>query len=73
MDFIPDLGEPGIFDELFYFGPLVLQVIMGALFLWVTGRWLKGDSWWMRILSAFGMVLAADFLLLLIFAAMVNL
>ena len=28
MDFIPELGEPGIIDELFWLTPLLLQLIL---------------------------------------------
>ena len=32
MDFIPELGEPGIFDELFWFTPIILQIILAILY-----------------------------------------
>ncbi len=67
MDFFPNLGEPGIFDELFYFGPLVLQVVLGAFFFWLTGRWMKGAGWGDRIGCTVVMVLAADVLLFFAF------
>lgn len=63
MDFFPDLGEPGIFDELFYFGPLILQLLLGAFFFWLTGRWMKTAGWGIRFVSSIGMTLVADLLL----------
>lgn len=67
MDFFPDLGEPGIFDELFYFGNLVIQVLLGAFYFWLTGRWMKTAGWEIRFVSIVGMVLAADLLLWIAF------
>ena len=67
MDLFPDLGEPGILDELFYFGPLVLQVILGAFFFWRAGRWMKNAGWGVRAVAAVGMALATDLLLFVAF------
>lgn len=63
MDFLPSLGEPGILDDLFWFGPLALQFIMGAIFFWLTGGWIKKESKGIRLASALGMVVVADLLL----------
>ena len=67
MDLLPSLGEPGIFDELFYFGPLALQLILGFVFFRITGRWLKIEHKAERALNAAMMVLGVDVLLLAIF------
>lgn len=72
MDVIPDLGEQGLFDELFYFGPLILQLLLGAFFFWLTGRWMKTAGWGIRIVSAVGMILAADLLLLVALEVVFN-
>ena len=66
MDFFPSLGEPGILDELFWFGPLALQLILGAFFFWLTGRWMKEESKGTRVTTAFGMVIVADLLLFVV-------
>lgn len=73
MDFFPDLGEPGFFDELFYFGPLILQVLLGAFFFWLTGRWMKIAGWGLRLMGAVGMVLATDLLLFVSFGVVFKL
>jgi hypothetical protein len=67
MDFFPSLGEPGILDDLFWFGPLVLQVILGAFFFWLTGRWMRKESRGTRLVCAVGMVIGCDVLLFLAF------
>lgn len=73
MDFFPDLGEPGIFDELFYFGPLILQLLLGAFFYWLTGRWIKTAGLGIRFLISVGMTLAADLLLFFAFGVVFKL
>ena len=73
MDFFPDLGEPGVFDELFYFGPLILQLLLGAFFFWLTGRWMKTAAWGIRLVSTVGMLLAADLLLFVAFGVVFKL
>lgn len=65
MDLFPDLGEPGILDELFYFGPVVLQVILGSFFFWLSGCWMRNAGWGLRVLAAVGLVLVADLMLFL--------
>ena len=72
MDLGPDLGEPGILDELFYFGPLVLQVVLGAFFFWCTGRWIKDQGWAVRAFIAVNIVLVVDLFLLVAFALVVT-
>lgn len=67
MDLFPELGEPGILDELFYFGPLFLQIILGMFCFWLTGCGTKRPGWGIRFVSIVGMVLGADLLLLIIF------
>jgi hypothetical protein len=64
MDFFPDLGEPGLIDELFYFGPVLLQVLLGMLGYWLTGRMMLPDRR-ARLAAMLGIVLTADFLVLL--------
>ena len=66
MDFFPDLGEPGLFDELFYFGPLILQLLLGAFFFWLTGRWTNEVGWGERFVITVGMVLVADLILCIV-------
>ncbi len=73
MDFFPDLGEHGIIDELFYFVPLILQVLLGAFFFWLTGRWMKNAGWGLRFMGAVGMLLAADLLLFVAFGVVFKL
>jgi asparagine N-glycosylation enzyme membrane subunit Stt3 len=65
MDYFPDLGEPGIFDELFYFGPIVFQVVSAEFFFWLTGRWIEKPRVGMRLLVTIGLILVADLLLLM--------
>ncbi len=67
MEFFPSLGEPGILDDLFWFGPLVLQLILAAFFFWLTGTWMKKESKGARVASAFGMLIFADLLLFVVF------
>ena len=73
MDFFPDLGEPGIFDELFYFGPLILQLLVGVFFFWLTGRWMKTAGWRIRFCGTVGMIFAADLLLFVAFVVVFKL
>jgi hypothetical protein len=74
MDFLPSLGEPGILDELFWFGPLVFQLVMGVFFFWLTGtgQWMKGESIGTRIFFAGVMLFASDFLLFMVFGALIS-
>lgn len=65
MDFFPDLGELGILDELFYFGPIFFQVVSALFFFWLTGRWIAKSRVGMRFLVTMGLVLVADLLLLM--------
>lgn len=73
MDLFPDLGEPGIFDELFYFGPLILQLLLGAFFFWLTGRWMRTEGWGVRLVASVGMVLVVDLLLFVAFGVVFKL
>lgn len=66
MDLLPGLGEPGLLDELFWFGPPVLQLILGFFFYWLSGKWLKNESKSTRAFTAAGMVVLTDLLLLFI-------
>jgi len=66
MDFFPDLGEPGFLDELFYLGPLALQIVLGVFFFWLLGRWRSKEAWLRRGVVAIGLVLAVDLVLLAI-------
>ena len=63
MDFFPSLGEPGILDDLFWFGPLALQFVLVTFFFWLTGKWMNKESKGTRVMLAFGMVILADLLL----------
>lgn len=73
MDFFPDLGEPGLWDEIFYFGPFVLQVILGVFFFSLSGRWLVESEWRLRILSAIVMLFLTNLVLLGAFIVVFNL
>ena len=66
MDLLPCLGEPGLLDDLFWFGPIALQLILGVVFFWLTGKWMKKEPRGRRVISTIGMVIVAD---LLLFAA----
>ena len=63
MDLFPSLGEPGILDDLFWFGPLAIQIVFAVFFFWLTAKWMKGQSNWSRLGMTFWMVLVADFCL----------
>lgn len=67
MNFFPDLGEPGLLDEMFCFGPIVFQVLLGAFFYWMTGHWMKGSGRGIRIVNTAWMVLAVDLMLFFAF------
>ena len=66
MDLLPELGEPGILDELLYFGPLVLQVILCVFFFWLVTRWMKEAPWYARGVVTLMLVFVADVLLFFI-------
>jgi hypothetical protein len=63
MDFFPDLGEPGLLDELFYLGPIVLQAILGWFFFWLLGLKMKSAGLGARIAAAAGLLVGANILL----------
>ena len=69
MDLFPSLGEPGILDELFWFGPIVLQFILGGLFFWLTGRMIKKTATAARAAASLGLLVAVDILLFVAFMA----
>lgn len=71
MDFFPDLGEPGIFDELFYFGPIVLVLFLGCFIFWLLGRWVKGLG--MRLAATAGLLFAMTILLFFAFGLVFSL
>ncbi len=66
MDFFPGLGEPGIFDDLFWFGPIILQVILLSLFFWVIGKRTVDKTKRERVVMAFSMTLVADLFLFVV-------
>ena len=66
MDLFPSLGEAGIFDELFWFGPLALQILLAAFFYWLTAKWMEDQSKWARAGMTFWMVVGTDFVLLIL-------
>ena len=70
MDLLPDLGEPGILDELLYFGPLVLQVVLGVFFFWLATRWMKEAPWYARGVVMLMLVFVADVFLVIIFVGL---
>ena len=67
MDFFPDLGEPGIFDELFYFGPVVFVVMLGVFIFRLLGRRMKGDGLGVRIVSTAGLLFILTILFFIVF------
>lgn len=73
MDFFPDLGEPGILDEVFYFGPIVLEVMLGVFLFWLTGHMMKGARLGARIGATVGLVIAANLLLFIAFGVIFTL
>lgn len=67
MDFFPDLGEPGFLDEAFYFGPIVLEVILGLIIFWMLGRLMNSSGLSARIAATVGLVIAVNILLFIAF------
>jgi len=67
MDFFPSIGEPGILDDLFWYGPLVFQLILLSVFYRLTGKRAIKDSKVARILTTFGLVVISDILLFIAF------
>lgn len=67
MDFFPSLGEPGILDELFWFGPLGLQFILGLIFFCLLGPRMKGVGM-KRFAATVGLVFVADIVLFHVFS-----
>ena len=73
MDFFPSLGESGLLDELFWFGPLALQLILYVFFFWLTGKWIHMKSRGTRFAFAVVMLIAADILLFVAFVVVFKL
>ena len=65
MDFFPELGEPGLADELIYFGPLILQIALGAFYFWLLGRRFRRSNPLSRIAATIGLLFASDVILFL--------
>ncbi|MCX6995695.1 MAG: hypothetical protein NTV49_01075 [Kiritimatiellaeota bacterium] len=66
MDLFPNLGEAGILDDLLWFGPVALQIILAAFFFWLTAKWMKDRSKWSRAGMTLGLVVGADVVLIIL-------
>ena len=66
MDLFPSLGEPGILDDLFWFGPLAVQIILAVFFFWLAAKWIRNQSKWSRAGATFWMVAGTDVLLVIL-------
>ncbi len=62
MDFFPSMGESGFWDELFWFGPLCLQVILGLFIFRLLGRRTTALGIGRRLAATFALVIATDVL-----------
>ncbi len=66
MDFIPDLGEPGIIDEIIYIGPLILQVFLLVVFFYAARIWNPNLGIMGRVGVAIVCVILSDIVLFVI-------
>ena len=69
MDFFPDYGEPGPWDELFHFGPAVFLVSLGLFLFFLAKRNYPQTGWVHWVAVAIGGSIATIVVLILLLAA----